>query len=138
MSNQKNIIGVIAGNFDVIHPGYIEMFDECKERCEILWVLLHTDPSIERPNKLKPILSVKERIKTLKSLRQIDKISTYTLESELETLIKEINPDIRFLGTEYKEIKYTGHKLNIPIHYISRNHDWSKTKFKTLIAESIK
>ena len=138
MSQQKNKIGIIAGNFDVIHPGYIDMFDECKENCEILWVLLHTDPSIERPNKLKPILSVKERIKTLKSLRQIDKISTYTLESELEKLIKDINPDIRFLGTEYKDINYTGHQFNIPIHYISRNHGWSTTKFKTLLSQSIK
>ena len=25
-------LGVIAGNFDVIHPGYMKMFKECKER----------------------------------------------------------------------------------------------------------
>jgi glycerol-3-phosphate cytidylyltransferase-like family protein len=24
-------IGVIAGNFDVIHPGYIHMFKECEK-----------------------------------------------------------------------------------------------------------
>ena len=49
--------GIIAGNFDVIHPGYIEMFKECALNCDSLIVLLHTDPSIERPHKLKPILS---------------------------------------------------------------------------------
>ena len=48
-------IGVIAGNFDVIHPGYIHMFTECKKRCDYFVVALHRDPSIERPEKLKPI-----------------------------------------------------------------------------------
>ena len=33
--------GVIAGNFDVIHPGYIYMFDECKANCDHLVELLH-------------------------------------------------------------------------------------------------
>jgi cytidyltransferase-like protein len=48
--------GVIAGNFDVLHPGYIAMFEECKKYCDRLIVCLHEDPSIERPEKLKPIL----------------------------------------------------------------------------------
>ena len=55
------IKGVIAGNFDVLHPGYIAMFKEMKENCDCLIILLHTDPSIERPHKLKPILSPDER-----------------------------------------------------------------------------
>ena len=50
--------GVIAGNFDVIHPGYIKMFKECADNCDCLVVFLHSDPSIERPEKLKPILEV--------------------------------------------------------------------------------
>lgn len=51
-------IGVIAGNFDVIHPGYIKMFKECKENCDLFYILLQTDPTIERPEKSKPNLSV--------------------------------------------------------------------------------
>ena len=42
------IKGVIAGNFDVIHPGYIKMFKEASSNCDCLIVLLHADPSIER------------------------------------------------------------------------------------------
>tara|TARA_B100001250_G_scaffold247033_1_gene212388 strand:- start:298 stop:453 length:156 start_codon:yes stop_codon:yes gene_type:complete len=45
-------IGVIAGNFDVIRPGYIFMFNECKKHFDVLLLLLHDDPSIERPKKL--------------------------------------------------------------------------------------
>ena len=60
-------IGVIAGNFDVIHPGYIYMLNECKNYCDTLLLLLHEDPSIERPEKIKPILSVNERTMILSS-----------------------------------------------------------------------
>ena len=30
------IKGVIAGNFDVMHPGYIEMFKEASANCDCL------------------------------------------------------------------------------------------------------
>lgn len=130
--------GVIAGNFDIIHPGYIKMFKECKQICQKFIILLHTDPSIERPSKLKPILSIDERKEVLDSIKYIDYVQTYTFESELEELLKGINPNIRFLGDDYKgRTDFTGYDLEIPIHYLSRDHGWSTTKFKKLIAKTI-
>ena len=49
--------GIVAGNFDVIHPGYIEMFNEMKKHVNEIHVLLHIDPSLNRPEKIKPLLS---------------------------------------------------------------------------------
>ena len=58
---------------------------------------------------------------------------------ELHDLIKNIRPDIRFLGIDYKDREYTGDDLNIPIHWIDRNHGWSTTKLKDLItAQTVK
>ena len=130
-------IGIIAGNFDVIHPGYVAMFKECKANCDKFIVLLHTDPSIERPNKLKPILSTEERIEMLRCFKQIDDVLTYNLESELRELITFVKPNVRFLGEDYKDKDYTGKDLNIPVHWIGRDHGWSTTKFKKLIAETV-
>jgi glycerol-3-phosphate cytidylyltransferase len=132
------IKGVIAGNFDVIHPGYIKTFKECKENCEHFTVLLHSDPTIERPSKLKPILSVDERIEILKSIKYIDEIKVYTYEAELIEILKKNNFNIRFLGDDYVDKSFTGDDLEISIHFISRNHGWSTTKFKKLIKESFK
>ncbi len=130
-------IGVIAGNFDVIHPGYIHMFDECKNYCDTLLLLLHDDPSIERPEKIKPILSLNERTMVLNSLKQIDRIITYKTESDLYEILKEKKIDVRFLGDDYRDKSFTGDDLNIPIHYLDRSHGWSTTKFKKLIAETL-
>ena len=128
--------GVIAGNFDVIHPGYIHLFNECKEFCTELIILLHEDPSIERPEKLKPILNLDERIMILSSLKQIDQIIPYKLETDLYELLSNLDIDIRFLGDDYKSKPFTGDDLNIPIHFLDRSHGWSTTKFKNKIAKS--
>ena len=131
------IKGVIAGNFDVIHPGYIKTFEVCKNNCDHFTILLHTDPSIERPNKLKPILSVQERIEILSSIIYINEIKVYTYEYELVELLKNGDFNKRFLGDDYKNKSFTGDELGIQIQFISRNHGWSTTKFKNLIAQSI-
>ena len=133
----SQIVGVIAGNFDVIHPGYIYMFDECKKHCDILLLLLHDDPSIERPEKIKPILDLNERNMILSSLKQIDRIITYQIESDLYDILKAEQIDIGFLGDDYKNKAFTGDDLGIPIHYLDRSHGWSTTKFKKMIAESV-
>ena len=129
--------GVICGNFDVIHPGYIKMFKECAANCDCLIVLLHTDPSIERPHKLKPILSVEERKEMLMELKSVCDVISYTYEESLLELLKIGEFDIRFLGDDYIDKPFTGDHLKIPIHYLNRDHGWSTTKFKNLIAKTI-
>ena len=137
MIKEKYNMGIIAGNFDVIHPGYIKMFKECKTYCKQLIVLLHIDPSIERPEKLKPILTKEERTEVLTSIKFIDGIAYYTYEKELVDLIYRLGPDIRFLGDDYRGKTYTGFELDVPVHYLNRDHGWSTTKFKKLIADTL-
>lgn len=131
------IKGVIAGNFDVIHPGYIKMFKEASSNCDCLIVLLHSDPSIERPGKLKPILTVEERKEMLLELKSVRDVFVYTYEEQLLDLLRMGEFNVRFLGDDYKGRPFTGDNLKIPIHYISREHGWSTTKFKQSIANSL-
>ena len=114
------------------------MFDECKANCKEFVVLLHEDPTIERPEKCKPVLSASERTGILLSLKQIDNVITYKTESDLYEILKEMNPGIRFLGDDYTGKSFTGDDLEIPIHYLNRDHGWSTTKYKTLITQSLK
>lgn len=129
--------GVIAGNFDVLHPGYIKMFNEAAANCDCLIVLLQTDPTVERPEKLKPVLSVEERKEMLSSLKAVCDIITYTYETQLLDILKMGEFDVRFLGEDYVGRSFTGDHLSIPIHWIKREHGWSTTKFKELIANSV-
>ena len=130
--------GVIAGNFDIIHPGYIKTFKECRENCDHFTVLLHSDPTIERPFKLKPILTIEDRTEILSSIKYIDDIQVYTYEKELIEILKNGDFTVRFLGEDYVNQPFTGDDLDIAIRFISRNHGWSTTKFKNAIVKSFK
>jgi len=131
------IKGVIAGNFDVMHPGYIKMFKECADNCDCLIVLLHSDPSVERPHKLKPILSTKERREMLSELKSVCDIFEYNYEAQLYDLLKVGEFNVRFLGSDYINEPFTGDDLKIPIHYLDRSHGWSTTRFKEEITRQV-
>ena len=137
MKDELPEIGVIAGNFDVIHPGYVKMFMEMREHSNSQFILLHDDPTIERPEKLKPVLSVEERKEIIQHFFVFPTILSYNTEEELKFLLKSINPDVRFLGEDYMDKSYTGDDLGIPVHWISRSHGWSTTKFKKLITSTL-
>ena len=137
MTEKDKIVGFVAGAFDVIHPGYIEMFNEMRRHCNYIMVGLHDDPSLERANKLKPILTAEERKEILLSLRQINAVVVYKTEKGLYNILKHVEIDVRFLGSDYKDSDYTGKDLDLPIRFIDRGHGWSTTKFKKLISESL-
>jgi glycerol-3-phosphate cytidylyltransferase len=138
MNLNKPITGFLAGGFDIIHPGYIEMFEDAKKYCDYLYIFLQTDPSIERPQKLKPTLSVEDRKKILLALRYVDEVLTYTTEDDLVELIKKVNPDVRILGTDYIGKSITGQNLPPKIIYTNReHHKWSQSEFKKMITQSV-
>jgi len=130
--------GIIASAFDIIHPGYIRMFKDAKLYCNHLTVALHEDPSIERSYKLQPVQSVEERMEILRSIKYIDDVVTYKIEEEYLDYLRSGEYNVRFLGTDYKTVSYTGQDIPINIIWLDReSHEYSSTKLKTLIYESI-
>ena len=133
--------GFIASSFDIMHPGYTLMLKECRDKCNYLVAGLHENPVWERQEKNSPIMSLHERFLMLKSIRYIDEIAPYKNESELLNLLKFYKPDVRFLGSDYKEVtplKITGYKLCRNIHYIDRFHDYSSYVIRKKIYEAEK
>jgi cytidyltransferase-like protein len=128
--------GIIAGSFDIIHPGYVRMFSDAKLHCNHLTVALHEDPSSERPYKLCPVQTVEERIEILKSIKYVDDVVVYREEQQFLNYLD--NYDIRFLGTDYKHGNYTGKNKSINIVWLDREfHEYSSTRLKELIYESV-
>jgi len=125
-----NKIGFTCGAFDLVHAGHILMFKEAKEQCEHLIVGLQHDPSIDRPNKHKPIQSVEERRIILEGIRYIDSIFEYKTEKDLYNFLKlsQDSIDIRIIGEDWKGKQFTGYDLPIKVYFNSRNHNYSSSE----------
>ena len=137
---KKEIVGMTAGNFDLLHPGYIATFEEARRHCDKFIVFLQIDPSATRYTKYKPVIPLYDRYKTLMAIEYVDEVYMYQTEEELYNLIKFWKPDIRILGEDYigddgKPIPFTGDDLPPKIVYTTRSHGWSTTKLKDLITK---
>ena len=141
----ENRIGFVASSFDILHPGYVMMLKECKDKCDYLIVALHENPALGRDNKNSPIMSLHERFLVLKSIRYIDEIAPYNNEDELVNLLKFYSPEVRFLGSDYGKgarsewkKKITGYEVCENIHFINRFHDYSSSGIRKEIYEAEK
>lgn len=135
---QPIVKGIVAGAFDIIHPGYIRMFSECKRHCNHLTIALHEDPSTERSTKLKPVQTVEERKEILESIKYIDDVLIYKKESQFLDFLKSGNYNVRFLGDDYLDFSYTGKEINLNIVFIDRSHNYSTTDLKNRICKCLK
>jgi glycerol-3-phosphate cytidylyltransferase len=114
------------------------MFDDAKAVCKFLIVALQDDPTIDRPDKCKPVQSWDDRRDILLSLRQVDKVIPYNTEKDLRRLLSATEFDVRILGSDYIGKRFTGDDLQKPVFYCNRDHGHSLTDLKRKISESLK
>jgi glycerol-3-phosphate cytidylyltransferase len=124
-------IGFTCSCFDLLHSGHVIMLNDAKSQCDILVVGLQTDPTIDRPlEKNKPVQDFEERKIMINGIKYVDYVIEYTTEAELYEILKELNPDVRIIGTDWQGKKYTGNDLPIKIHWHVRNHNYSTTDLR--------
>ena len=132
--------GITFSSFDLFHSGHVAMLKEAKANCDFLIVGLQTDPTLDRPEKNKPIQSVFERYVQLEGCKYIDEIIPYESEKDLTDIFLTYGIDVRFIGEEYKDKDFTAKQIcvdkNIKIHYNKRQHSFSTTNLRKRIKES--
>ena len=137
MDKQKKIVGITCSTFDLLHAGHIIMLEECKRYCDYLICALQVDPSLDRPEKNKPIQSLVERYIQLDVVKYVDKIIPYTTEEELRMIFSSLDIDVRIIGEEYKHKEFTAKdicmKRNIRLVYNKREHNFSTSNLRELI-----
>lgn len=133
-------VGFTCGAFDLVHAGHVAMFKECKKHCDYLIVGLHTNPSIDRQEKNKPVQSVFERWLQLDSCKFVDCIIPYDTEADLQNLFGILDIDVRFIGEEYRNINFTGKQVcehrGIEVHFNTRTHTYSSSELRKRIKEN--
>lgn len=130
-------IGITCSSFDLFHAGHVKMLEEAAQHCDYLIVALQTDPTIDRPEKNKPIQSVVERYVQVNACKWVDEIVPYTTEQDLEDIFMSFKLDCRIIGDDYDGFHFTAkdicQKRGIEIIYNSRDHNWSSSELRNRI-----
>lgn len=113
------------------------MLREAKEQCDYLICGLQVDPSIDRPEKNRPVQTLVERYTQLSAVKYVDEIVPYVSEKDLLDILTMYQIDVRILGNEYKDKEFTGREvcetLGIHLHFNRRNHRFSTTDLRARI-----
>jgi glycerol-3-phosphate cytidylyltransferase len=136
-------VGFTCSTFDLLHAGHVMMLREAKSVCDYLLVGLQTDPSIDRPEKNKPVQTLLERYIQLNAIEYVDEIIPYQTEQDLEDILNMFPINVRILGEEYKNGKFTGRatcaKRGIELYYNKRDHRFSSSDLRERVSnESIR
>ena len=129
------IKGFTCGAMDLLHAGHVLMLKECRAQCGFLTVGLQTDPSIDRPDKNKPIETLQERMIRLEGCKYVDEVVVYDTEEDLYYLLQELKPDVRFMGIDWKNKPNYSRDLlpKMKVIYNSRNHNYSSSDLRRRI-----
>ena len=124
-------VGITFSSFDLLHAGHIKMLEEAKGQCDYLICGLQTDPTLDRPEKNRPVQSVVERYIQLKGCKFVDEIVPYATEQDLEDVLTSFKIDVRIIGDEYAKKNFTGRdyceKKGITLYFNKRDHRFSSS-----------
>ena len=95
------IVGITFSCFDLMHAGHLLMLEESKSQCDVLLVGFQTDPTVDRPEKNKPIQTVFERWVQLEQCQWVDSIIPYETEAEIMDILTTYDIHKRYIGEEY-------------------------------------
>jgi glycerol-3-phosphate cytidylyltransferase len=133
-------IGLVTSCFDLLHAGHVMMLREAKTQCGYLIAALQTDPTLDRPEKNKPIQTIVERYVQLSAVKYVDEIVCYATEQDLEDILQMFPIDVRILGEEYKDQNFTGREicqeLGIKLYFNKRDHRFSSSGLRKKVLDT--
>jgi len=133
-------VGITFSTFDLLHSGHIAMLREAKQQCDYLICGLQTDPTIDRPEKNKPVQSLVERYVQLSGVKYVDEIIPYQTEMDVIDILEMFNIDVKIMGEEYRNKEFTGKDVckrkGIVLYFNNRTHRFSSSDLRKRVSES--
>lgn len=92
---------LIAGTFDILHPGHIYFINEAAKLGEV-HVVVSTDKNAERFKGAPPIVPEQQRLEVIKHIKNVKKAVLGRPDNDTLKTVEEINPDLILLGPDQK------------------------------------
>ncbi len=92
---------LVAGTFDIIHPGHIFLFNEAAKIGDV-YVIVATDNNRELYSGERPVIPEQQRLEVVKNIKNVKEARLGRSDNDTLKTVEEINPDIILLGPDQK------------------------------------
>ena len=122
------MIVFVNGTFDILHRGHLELLNWAKSQGDYLVVGIDSDRRVKSlKGESRPINSQEERKFMLLNLKAVDEVKVFDSDSELESMIKSIKPDIMVVGSDWKDKSVIGGYYPSKLIFFDRIDGYSTT-----------
>jgi FAD synthetase len=132
---------LVAGVFDLIHPGHLAFLNWARGRVDALVVIVARDPNSQHRKGRKPIQGESDRLSLVSELKPVD-IAVIGDQDDIYSPVLRIGPDLILLGKDQdidgRRIKADLRKRGLDVKIIrSRVWDSGELSKTTRIYERI-
>ncbi len=92
---------LVAGTFDILHPGHIFLINEAAKLGDV-YIVIATDKNRELYSGETPIVPEQQRYEVMKSIKNVKDVKLGRHDNDTLRTVEEINPDIILLGPDQK------------------------------------
>lgn len=119
----------VNGSFDVLHIGHLDLLSYAKSQGDYLLVSIDSDRRIsEKKGVDRPFNSQNTRYELMKALKYVDEVKIFDSDQELIDIIKDYNPDIMIVGSDWRLKHIIGQEYAKTIKFFERINSESTTK----------
>ncbi len=119
----------VNGTFDVLHIGHLSLLYYAKSLGDILLVAIDGDERVRQlKGETRPINNQDERKTLLLALKPVSGVSVFNTDRDLTALIKNYEPDIMVVGSDWRDKPVIGSEFAKKVVYFERIPEYSTTK----------
>lgn len=118
----------VNGTFDVLHRGHIELLQFANTKGKVRVGIDYDERVKELKGEERPVNKWIDRKFLLKSISYVDSVVGFDNDEELENQIKNYNPDIMIVGSDYKNKRVIGSQYVKELLFFDRIEEYSSTK----------
>ncbi len=90
---------LVAGTFDIIHPGHIHLFREASKLGDVI-VIVARDENVKRFKGREPIVGEDQRLEVVRSIRYVSEARLGNRGGDILKVVEEVQPDVILLGPD--------------------------------------
>jgi len=119
----------VNGTFDILHPGHMQLISFAGNMGDHLLLAIDSDVRVkEKKGYQRPVNDQEFRKTMLLHIKGVDDVVIFDSDIALTTIIKEYNPDIMIVGSDYRNERVIGSEYAKTLVFFERDKRFSSSQ----------